>query len=149
MTSKSSHQAVKNYVPGLVLNHLAARQGDAPEPYSEDLSSVVLFADISGFTSLTEQLAHKGHAGAEVLTQIINDYFTQLIELLLDHGGDIFKFAGDALIALWPGDSRADCQCRRGGYGLYAGSCPSTLEGRPGRLVGRAATGYSALCQSS
>ncbi|MFN8458085.1 MAG: adenylate/guanylate cyclase domain-containing protein [Anaerolineae bacterium] len=47
-------------------------------------------------------MAHKGPVGAEELTQHLNTYFGQLIQLITAHGGDIVKFAGDALIAIWP-----------------------------------------------
>ena len=61
-----------------------------------------MFADISGFTALAERLAEAGPAGTETLTRILNDYFGQLIALIEAYGGDIVKFAGDALLALWP-----------------------------------------------
>ena len=65
-------------------------------------ASAVLFADISGFTALSERLAAKGADGVEELTQILNAYFGRLIEVIVDHGGDVVKFAGDALLAFWP-----------------------------------------------
>ncbi len=80
----------------------------------EKISTAVLFADITGFTALAERLAkldtdqsamrdtHQSAEGAEELTARLNDYFEQLIQITTDHGGDIVKFAGDALYALWP-----------------------------------------------
>ncbi|MDX1571603.1 MAG: adenylate/guanylate cyclase domain-containing protein [Xanthomonadales bacterium] len=88
------------YLPEVILEKVA-RQGDAEAASSELFHCAVMFADISGFTPLTEQLAEKGAAGAEQLTQILNDYFTHLISIVRDHGGDVLKFAGDALIAIW------------------------------------------------
>jgi class 3 adenylate cyclase len=64
----------------------------------------VLFADISGFTALTERLARTGPSGVEELTELLNGCFGRLVELVVDHGGDVVKFAGDALLALWPAD---------------------------------------------
>ncbi len=58
-------------------------------------------ADISGFTPLTARFAREGPAGAEKLTGILNTYFGQLIELITSYWGDVLKFAGDALIAIW------------------------------------------------
>ena len=64
--------------------------------------AAVLFADISGFTALTERLTAQGPSGAEDLTHVLNLYFGQMIDLIGEYGGDVVKFAGDALIALWP-----------------------------------------------
>lgn len=42
-----------------------------------------------------------GQAGAELLNKYINAYFERLIERLSAHGGDVIKFAGDALQCIW------------------------------------------------
>ena len=91
-----------SYVPALITRRLAADPAPVSAPMADQFPAAVLFADISGFTALTERLAHKGPAGAEELTQLLNAYFGQLIDLVQVHGGDIVKFAGDALVALWP-----------------------------------------------
>ena len=39
--------------------------------------------------------------GIERLSRILNDYFSSQIALVSNHGGDIIKFAGDALMAMW------------------------------------------------
>ena len=87
-------------MPKLILRRLAS-----PTPLTaselENFPAAVMFADISGFTALTEQLAQHGPAGVEELTSVLNTYFGQLMELITRHGGDIVKLAGDALIALW------------------------------------------------
>lgn len=61
----------------------------------------VLVADISGFTTLTEQLTKKGPGGIELLTKCINSYFDLIIGTVKAHGGDVIKFAGDAIICLF------------------------------------------------
>ena len=62
----------------------------------------VLFADVSGFTALTETLSQRGDEGAEELTRLLNRYFGIIIDTIELAGGDILKFAGDALLAVWP-----------------------------------------------
>ena len=74
------------------------------EPVAERFSAALLFADVSGFTKLTERLAAQGPAGTEHLTQILNLYFGRIIDIVEYWGGDVVKFAGDALIALWPAE---------------------------------------------
>ena len=58
-----------------------------------------LFADISGFTPLTEALHNRlgPRQGAEVLTGILNQIFEALIGQIHAHGGDVLGFAGDAM----------------------------------------------------
>ncbi len=41
----------------------------------------------------------------------LNSYFEQLVRLIAAQGGDVFKFAGDALIVLWP-ESKEDLATR-------------------------------------
>jgi class 3 adenylate cyclase len=89
------------YVPRLIVERLIRESRAVDAPSAERFRGAVLFADISGFTPLTEAFAARGPAGAEALTRILNDYFGRMCEIVFDHGGDVLKFAGDALMALW------------------------------------------------
>ncbi|GMF57515.1 unnamed protein product [Phytophthora fragariaefolia] len=66
-----------------------------------------MFADVSGFTAMTESLAARGPVGAEDLAKHLNSYFEQLLRLVSSAGGDVFKFAGDAMLIFWP-ESKED-----------------------------------------
>jgi len=80
-----------------------------------------MLADISGFTSLTDRLAVGGAAGTEELTRTLNSHFGRLINCIREHGGDIIKFAGDSLLAIWPaGDDLADAARSAAECGLAA-----------------------------
>lgn len=57
----------------------------------------ILFCDIAGFTPLTERLSKVGKEGAERLTIILNDYFTEMINEVYKFGGDLVRFGGDAM----------------------------------------------------
>jgi predicted ATPase/class 3 adenylate cyclase len=103
-------KTLASYVPGLIIQRLAANPTPITAPISEHFPAAVLFADISGFTALTEHLAQQGPAGAEVLTRELNTYFGQLIDLITTHGGDVIKFAGDALTAVWPAAIGSDLE---------------------------------------
>ena len=48
----------------------------------EQFACAVMFADISGFTSLTEKLSAVGEEGTEQLTDALNAYFNPLITLV-------------------------------------------------------------------
>ena len=56
----------------------------------------------SSFSTITTK--HTGE-GSEKLASAITGFFTSLIEKIHEAGGDIIKFAGDALICLWSADS--------------------------------------------
>jgi class 3 adenylate cyclase len=51
----------------------------------------VVFADVSGFTALTDKLASIGPEGVEKLTNHLNTYFDALIGTIYRYGGDIVK----------------------------------------------------------
>jgi class 3 adenylate cyclase len=95
---------LSSYVAALAARPLVGRQDPLREPEGERLAAAALFADISGFTALTERLARTGPGGIEELTDLLNGCFGQLVQLVVDYGGDVVKFAGDALLALWPAD---------------------------------------------
>jgi class 3 adenylate cyclase/tetratricopeptide (TPR) repeat protein len=94
-----SHLA--SFTAGRLCWRFTERDPNIALPSSEECPCAVLFADISGFTRLTERLARKGAAGAEELTAALNSYFGRLIEIVCDFGGDVLKFAGDALLAIF------------------------------------------------
>ncbi len=95
-------KTLASYIPNLLTSRLAVDPATISAPVSEQLPAAVLFADISGFTALTERLARQGPAGTETLTRELNSYFGRLIGIITAHGGDVVKFAGDALTAIWP-----------------------------------------------
>lgn len=63
-------------------------------------NGVLLFADVSGFTALTERYSNH-REGVSGLTHALNGYISAICQKILENGGDILKFAGDAILALW------------------------------------------------
>ena len=55
----------------------------------------VLFADIRGFTSISEKLS------AEEVTRILNEYFTAIVPIIEQNKGILNKFMGDAVLAVF------------------------------------------------
>jgi class 3 adenylate cyclase/predicted ATPase len=102
--SPAAVHSVVSFLPDLAIEH-AGGHGLCS---SDELHAAVVFADIAGFTALTERLAAQGPEGAEELTRHLNQVFGQLTDLVAEMGGDTVKFAGDALLALWVAEQERD-----------------------------------------
>ncbi len=95
--------AVVPYLPRhLVRMELAQRKEPQQLAGGEFLQGTLMFSDVSGFTALSERLSVLGREGAEQITDIINRYFGQMMSIIFAHGGDVFKFGGDALLVFFP-----------------------------------------------
>lgn len=55
----------------------------------------VLFADIRGFTTLSESM------DPARVVEVLNDYFTEMVEIIFAHEGTLDKFLGDGLFAFF------------------------------------------------
>lgn len=70
----------------------------------------ILFSDLEGFSRLAEQMQ------PEPLTALLNDYLTDMSDIILDEGGTLDKYLGDGIVAFWnaPLDQtdHAACACR-------------------------------------
>ena len=60
-----------------------------------------LFIDISGYSKVTAALAQKG---AYALSSIVNSYMDKILNIVNNYGGDVVKFAGDAMFIVWEGN---------------------------------------------
>lgn len=96
------------FVPELLLR----ARNDAQWPGHWQTVGSFVFADISGFTKLSEQLAELGKAGAEELTVLLNGTFESLLGVAQREGGDLVKFGGDALFLFFAGERHAERACR-------------------------------------
>lgn len=70
----------------------------------------IFFSDLEGFSRLAERLE------PEPLTALLNDYLTDMSNIILDEGGTLDKYQGDGIVAFWnaPLDQpdHAACACR-------------------------------------
>jgi adenylate cyclase len=53
------------------------------------------FSDVAGFTSISESLS------PEELVHLLNDFLSEMTDIILSYGGTLDKYEGDAIIAFW------------------------------------------------
>ena len=97
-TLLSLHHDLGTYLP----RSLVLADPSPGIPYGEWLEGTVLFADVTGFTPLTERLREMGEEGAEQLNRMINDLFAAILSPLSRSRGELLIFAGDAVQAYFP-----------------------------------------------
>lgn len=82
------------YVPPAQVDKMI-KASIAQDLAGENREMTVLFADIRGFTSITENLS------AGEVKNILNEYLTPMTQIIFDHGGTIDKYVGDLIMAFW------------------------------------------------
>ncbi len=90
-------------VPRIVLDWVT----DEPERRWRVVEGTMVFADISGFTALSEKLATRGRIGTEELVETLSRVFAGMLEITANRGGQLLKFGGDALLVLFTGPDHA------------------------------------------
>ncbi len=88
------------YIP----TQLVLKQLHDPHPgrvHGEFWQGSLLFADLSGFTSLSSTLSSLGKQGSEEVSTVVNRLFNDLVAEVLIHQGALLKFGGDALTAFF------------------------------------------------
>lgn len=84
--------------------------------HGEKKEIFVLFSDLEGFTKMSHAVE------PEMVARLINRYLEMLSQVVLDHGGVIDKFIGDAVVAFWgapisrPDDAERAARC---GYAMW------------------------------
>ena len=96
---KVSNQLAKYISPQLYRTIVSGEQ--SMEIQSQRKKLTIFFSDIAGFTETADQLE------SEELTNLINEYLTEMSAIALAHGATIDKFVGDGIM-LYFGDPESD-----------------------------------------
>jgi adenylate cyclase len=91
---KRMKTAMYRYMTPGVAEQVMARGEDALM-VGERKDVTILFSDIRGYTTLTENL------GASEVVSLLNQYFETMVEAVFNHEGTLDKFIGDALMAVF------------------------------------------------
>ncbi|MEO8741314.1 MAG: adenylate/guanylate cyclase domain-containing protein [Casimicrobiaceae bacterium] len=86
--------AFQRYLAPNMVDRLVSEQ-QLPRLGGEMRELTILFCDLRGFTTLTERL------DPAVLTRLANEFFAVATDAVLEYGGTIDKYLGDAIMALW------------------------------------------------
>jgi adenylate cyclase len=85
--------AFRKYIPADLVKMLVS-QGVEPRPGGSIRTLTVMFADITGFTGLSERLGDQ-------IIPVLSSYLDIMSREVSSHGGTIDKFIGDAVMAFW------------------------------------------------
>jgi adenylate cyclase len=91
---KKTRQAFARYVPEDVMDEIIRKSQD-PGTQSETRNLAVLFADIRNFTKISEDVS------AQDVVAFLNAYFSLMGNQIIDGGGHVDKFIGDAIMAVF------------------------------------------------
>jgi adenylate cyclase len=86
--------ALGKYLPRSVASEIL-RNPEQLRLHGEKRAIFCLFSDLEGFTKLTHAVE------PEMIARLLNDYLDRLSAVVLEHGGTLDKFVGDAVVAFW------------------------------------------------
>ncbi len=73
-------------------------RGEILRGQGERIDAVIWVSDLRDYTALSDRLPDTD------MIRLLNAYFDQLVSAILDHGGEVLKFVGDGLLAIFPVD---------------------------------------------
>ncbi len=87
-------QAFRHYLSVEVIEKIL-RDPEHLQLGGEKRELTIMFTDLAGFSTFSERL------GPVELTALLNDYLSEMTDIIMDEGGTLDKYEGDAIIAFW------------------------------------------------
>jgi adenylate cyclase len=88
-------EALGRYTSPALVQELIDHPEHLSLEWGEEREMSVYFSDLAGFTTISEDLSAKD------LVTLLNEYLTEMTDLVLSHGGVVDKYIGDAVMAFW------------------------------------------------
>jgi class 3 adenylate cyclase/AmiR/NasT family two-component response regulator len=93
---------LKMYVDETVLNFMDTREFESSIMKNETIEASVAFLDICSFTAISE------NEKPDDVVKLLNQYFDVMVKEIINQGGFVDKFIGDAIMAVFRGDYHLD-----------------------------------------
>jgi class 3 adenylate cyclase/FixJ family two-component response regulator len=93
---------LKMYVDESVLSFMGTKEYESEITANETIEGTVAFFDICGFTSISE------NEDPDTVVKLLNNYFDVMVNEIIAHNGQVDKFIGDAIMAVFRGEYHLD-----------------------------------------
>jgi adenylate cyclase len=87
-------QALERFLSSSIVERILANP-DQVHLGGENQTATILFADIRGFTHMSENMQ------PQEVVELLNEYFTLMTDLIFENGGTLDKYLGDGIMALF------------------------------------------------
>jgi adenylate cyclase len=87
-------QALERFVSSSIVEKILANP-DQVHLGGENQTVTILFADVRGFTRMSEKME------PQEVVELLNEYFTEMTDLVFENGGTLDKYLGDGLMAVF------------------------------------------------
>jgi adenylate cyclase len=95
---RALQRTASNLLDTYVGNNAGARvlAGQIRRGHADKIPAAIWLSDMRGFTTLSDRLP------PEAIIDVLNRYFECQVPAVLEHGGEVLKFMGDGLLAIFP-----------------------------------------------
>ena len=80
----------------LVHRRASGLHGEIYRGRNDTIEAVIWISDLRGFTRMSDELA------PPVMLGILNDHFERVVGAIEEQGGEVLKFMGDSVLAIFP-----------------------------------------------
>lgn len=110
--------------------------GDIERGHVEMIHAVIWYSDLAGFTQLTDKVSSAGmlplFSGYAEILRLLNDHAEILVDAIEARGGQVLKFMGDGLLAIFRAASEEEaCEAALSAWIEASGRCEELRRRRP------------------
>lgn len=92
--ARTTRQMFSKYVSKQIVDEIM-KDPNAVQLGGEVKETTILFSDVRGFTAMSEKLS------APEVVEVLNEYLTAMVDIVIANGGTLDKYVGDAIMAVW------------------------------------------------